>query len=245
MRQRRKALLGTNPFLALDLDGRAPGHYRPVMTTMTRGEARARGLKQYVTGRPCVAGHIVERYVSTGQCEECLKAHHRCWRQSNAERERKLAREQYKANPDKFRKKAAAWATAHPDIRRHLLTTWKAANVDRVRLKDVAWRRANKKHLSERFRQWRKANVGKANAHVARRRAARIQRTPSWADLPAINRFYDIASHLTRTSREPWEVDHEIPLRGRIVSGLHVETNLRIVRKSDNASKGNKFYGLD
>lgn len=40
---------------------------------MKRTEAQAAGLKTYSTGRPCHRGHVAERYVSTGQCVECLR----------------------------------------------------------------------------------------------------------------------------------------------------------------------------
>lgn len=40
---------------------------------MTRNEAKQAGLVTYHTGRPCHRGHAGERYVSTGQCVDCLK----------------------------------------------------------------------------------------------------------------------------------------------------------------------------
>lgn len=36
-------------------------------------------------------------------------------------------------------------------------------------------------------------------------------------------------------------VDHEIPLCGKLVSGLHVAANLRIIPASENVRKSNKF----
>lgn len=41
---------------------------------MTIVEARKRGLKFYNTGRPCLRGHTGDRYVSTGNCVQCLRA---------------------------------------------------------------------------------------------------------------------------------------------------------------------------
>ena len=38
-----------------------------------------------------------------------------------------------------------------------------------------------------------------------------------------------------------WELDHIIPLRGRLVSGLHVTANLRVIPAGDNRSKGATF----
>jgi hypothetical protein len=74
------------------------------------------------------------------------------------------------------------------------------------------------------------------------RRAKRLKATPAWADLAAINAIYAEAARMNREHTEggPWHVDHIIPLKGKTVTGLHVETNLRIVSRKENLSKRNK-----
>ena len=79
---------------------------------------------------------------------------------------------------------------------------------------------------------------------VAKRRAARIQRTPSWLtdfDRLKIKCMYAIATMLTRENKEKWTIDHIIPLQGELVSGLHVPSNLQPMRLSENSAKINKF----
>jgi hypothetical protein len=77
--------------------------------------------------------------------------------------------------------------------------------------------------------------------HVAKRRAARLQRTPPWADMGAIHQVYVEARRLTLETGIPHHVDHEIPLQGELVSGLHVHTNLQIITGSENSRKKNRF----
>lgn len=43
------------------------------MNPSTRKEARAAGLKRFYTGKPCLQGHVAERYLSGG-CVVCHKA---------------------------------------------------------------------------------------------------------------------------------------------------------------------------
>ena len=67
------------------------------------------------------------------------------------------------------------------------------------------------------------------------RRMAKICRTPSWADMSKIKEMYKQARRTGMT------VDHIIPLRGQLVSGLHAENNLQLLPGNVNGSKGNSF----
>lgn len=104
----------------------------------------------------------------------------------------------------------------------------------------------------ERAERWRCANPEKRRAiaaawarrnpqATAKRRAAKLQRTPPWADLKAIEAFY-------KACPKGHHVDHYYPLQGGICSGLHVLENLRHIPAKENISKGNKmpedFYRL-
>jgi hypothetical protein len=42
------------------------------LTTITRDEAHAKGLKRYFDGKPCKHGHIAERYVANAGCIMCV-----------------------------------------------------------------------------------------------------------------------------------------------------------------------------
>lgn len=79
------------------------------------------------------------------------------------------------------------------------------------------------------------------NAAWAKWRADRIQRTPKWADLKQIRAVYSASTRISRATGIEHHVDHAIPLRGKLVSGLHVEGNLRVLVGKDNLMKGSKY----
>ena len=72
------------------------------------------------------------------------------------------------------------------------------------------------------------------NATDAKRRSSRLQRTPAWADLEAIKQFY-------LNCPKGYHVDHDVPLQGENISGLHVLNNLVYLTAEDNLKKGNKW----
>ncbi len=61
-----------------------------------------------------------------------------------------------------------------------------------------------------------------------------------WADSEAVRAIYAEARRISRETGVPHHVDHIIPLQGEYVSGLHVDTNLRIVEGAENLRKGNR-----
>ena len=81
----------------------------------------------------------------------------------------------------------------------------------------------------------------KRRARTADRRVRRVQQTPSWANREAIQRVYEEAQRLSDHTGLPHHVDHIIPLRGKLVCGLHVEQNLRVIPGSENVRKSNRY----
>ena len=67
------------------------------------------------------------------------------------------------------------------------------------------------------------------------------QATPPWADRVKIDRKYLQSEAKTLLTGDKHNVDHIIPLRGKNVCGLHVETNLRVITATDNMAKGNRI----
>lgn len=133
---------------------------------------------------------------------------------------------------------------------------YREANPGKSKLQQAAWRAMNRDALLERrrkhyeknkhkylsiVRDYRQKNIEKARLwqrqHQAKRRSARV----SWANDEAIKAIYKLAKSMSESTGIPHEVDHIIPIRGRVVCGLHVENNLQVIKKVDNMRKGNRW----
>lgn len=106
------------------------------------------------------------------------------------------------------------------------------------------WYLRNCNKIKANVETWVEKNRWRSNAIKAKYRSARIQRTPKWLtdiDFERIQTQYKLAEILTKLHNEPWHVDHIIPLQGKLVSGLHVPSNLQVILGSENCSKQNSF----
>jgi hypothetical protein len=207
------------------------------MTRITRKEAKAAGLATCY-GSPCAKHPELEglRRVS-GACVECAKAALRASRSSNAERtkaQQSKDRLKLMANPEaaqKKRERDAQYRKANREKCRAIIEAWSARNPDKVKVY-ASRAKAN--------------NKGSVNANTVKRRLAKIHRTPKWLtedDFWMIEQAYELAALRTKLFGFPWHVDHEIPLQGKIVSGLHTPYNLRVIPGVENVKKGAR-YGI-
>ncbi len=84
----------------------------------------------------------------------------------------------------------------------------------------------------------RPSRVLKDSAAYARERKQAIRRaTPAWANLKAIKSIYQEARRISRAIGIPHHVDHDYPIKGVNICGLHVESNLRIISAIDNVRR--------
>lgn len=66
---------------------------------------------------------------------------------------------------------------------------------------------------------------------------------PVWANKFFIDEIYALARLRTELTGIEWQVDHIIPLRSKIVCGLHTEQNLQVIPAIENARKSNSLLG--
>ena len=147
----------------------------------------------------------------------------------------------YKEKREECLAYAKQWAAENPERSREIKKDWRERN--KATVHDYAqYRRALfPEAIAAANEKYRQAHPELYAAATARRRAAVLNAMPEWADLEAIDLFYEFAQLLTEATEELYEVDHVIPLQGELVSGLHVETNLRVITRNVNRVKSNKY----
>ena len=189
----------------------------PLSFTRTRSEAMALGLKLYFTGKPCKHGHLAERRCPSGSCVECDSGHQK----SAVGRSGAIAR-------------AKQWRVQHPKQHGQHFKKWADKNRESIRFQQQDYRKHNREILKIRNKKNYAANPSAYTLAARNRELAKLQRTPSWANSEAIAFFY-------KHRPAGFHVDHIIPLQGKTVSGLHVETNLQWLPAFENGSKHNRF----
>jgi 5-methylcytosine-specific restriction endonuclease McrA len=121
---------------------------------------------------------------------------------------------------------------------------YRAENKEKVNAAIKLWRAQNKPLLCEYVKRSKAKNPDVSRANVAKRRAARMSRTPAWLtedDLWMMKQAYELAELRTKIFGFAWHVDHIIPLQGENVSGLHTPNNLQVIPWAENISKGNLY----
>lgn len=127
------------------------------------------------------------------------------------------------------------WREEHLVELRIYRKSWVSNNIAKVTSYQETYRSSNRDKAKACTRAWQLLNPGRVNSLNARYKAIRIRATPSWANIEDINNVYIEAQYMQM------HVDHIIPLRSKIVCGLHVWDNLQLLSADDNNKKGNKF----
>lgn len=202
---------------------RSEPHDRP-----TLAEARERGLRWYFVDRPCPKGHFAKRNVSNRECRQCVNEKNAAKRRLDPDAARAKDRARHNRTISDRRQQSCESYRRNVDKRREY---------ERVRYAQPGRQEWQKKQA----KSWAKANPGKRNRIIAARRAWVKRATPLWLTDADRRRIEEIYLEAASYGRGVMHVDHIIPLRGKLICGLHVPSNLRIIPALANVRKGNRY----
>ena len=236
------------------------------MMATSRAEAKNLGATRYNTGKPCIRGHVAERFASTGQCSACLADHGLAWRKSNPEKVQSMQRSwrdrQPKRSPKtsvsktnrernrKYRLKRMGFPNANLDIRCIPMSPgvqwaiYYEAKREVIAKTQLAYRERNRDALKAAWAEWYTKNRVSQIEKAVMRRQKVLDATPPWLtseDRLKISAIYFESVQLAKVTGIQHQVDHIVPIAGKTVCGLHVPWNLRAIPALDNIRKSNKL----
>lgn len=161
--------------------------------------------------------------------------------------ERRLRRREYQRrylerHPEK-RKESLKKYNNKPETKAKF-AEWVENHSDQYAVAKKRWQDNNAEYYKNQTKKYREANPGWMSAQCAKRRAKKLNATPSWLsedDFWWIEEVYHLAKVRSDCTGIKWVVDHIVPLQGKKVCGLHVPWNLQVITSVENSIKGNRF----
>lgn len=193
------------------------------MKIISRKEAKEQKLIHFFTGIPCKNNHIEKRLTSTGDCTLCKNEREkRRYHKTGGAYHKKMYKEK---REEKISKQMKRQKENHEEYLAYQ-KEWRGKNKDRIA-------------------QYRKDNAAKYAHHAAKRKTAKLQATPLWAELDDIEKVYEECNHISSETGTPHHVDHIVPLRNKNVCGLHCLDNLQILEAEENLKKRNRLLSIE
>jgi len=179
---------------------------------LPRKIATQRGIVRYFNGKPCINGHIAERYTKKSFCVECSR---------EALRRHLSIESNLKAHNLRGKK----WRESHKRESAFFVKQWQERNKERFKSLCSRWKSENKDKVNTYTRNRRALIRGSDGAHTA-------------DDVSRILALQDHRCAICMTSiKDRYHVDHIEPI---VRGGSNGKDNLQVLCPSCNTSKGGK-----
>jgi len=164
------------------------------------------------------------------------------YRDANKERVNEAIADWQKRNPEKRIGYQRAYEARHPGRRAQISLRYRQRNPEKTLARARHWRENNRETQRQACRNWARNNPEKRQAKLADYVAKKLRSKPAWGHPSKIRAVYAEATRLTKETGQLHHVDHIVPLRSKIVCGLHWEGNLQVLPHLENQRKGNRIW---
>jgi hypothetical protein len=185
----------------------------------------------------CNAHHL--RWKRHGTLKRQRKDWSGATREELIQREKDWKRKDYENHRDAYIARAEKWRTENAEHYKKK----KRQYLDRedtqlaARKRTRRWVEENPERKREQDKKFAEENRGLVNSYKSARRARMRKAIPPWQteqDKILIRQIYDECDRISKETGIRHEVDHIVPLWGKVVTGLHVPNNLRIITAKEN-----------
>lgn len=176
--------------------------------------------------------------------KESISRQRKIYQEENREVIAKQKKSYQEANKESITKRQKIWYEENKQRIASYRKLYREVNKERFSKEGKLRYEANKDRISKRVKAHRSANKAEYNARASKRRASKLNATPSWLTTEhkeQIRELYEICQAFKLFTGLKYHVDHIIPLVHPLVCGLHVPWNLQILEEKDNLRKNNKF----
>lgn len=201
------------------------------MKIISRKEAKSLGLKYYFTNKPCKHGHISERIVSNGYCNDCSKKQSRRYAKNNSEKvlAMKIAwRAKNKEHTRKYNKS-----------RKELINQWVNENREMVRHHKKNYKRRNPMIVFTR------ATLERLERHID---AGKYESIFGYSQKDFVKHIESqFKKGMNWKNRSEWHIDHIKPIKAFMNEGItdvrviNALSNLQPLWAKDNLIKGANY----
>lgn len=186
----------------------------------------------YKTCTKCKQHKPIEQFplcrgVPRPRCKPCHSADAMNWANKNPEKYKARLKQWHRINNKPQFMGPPLPAHIAAERRRQAKRKWQENNKEKNRASKKEWVIRNKDYHLEKTRS---------------RQANKLNATPVWANRFFIREAYDLAARRESATGFKWHVDHIVPLKSKLVCGLHCEQNIRVIPASLNRSKSNRYW---
>lgn len=170
-------------------------------------------------------------------CRECSKKAAKEYATKYPERVKESSRKWYENDKDRIIDQHREYRARNEEQVFLLQKRYRKNHADKIKAENAQWRADNADQHRSNALNWSKNNRDKVYVTNGKRRGQSRLATPKWANFFFMAEAYSLARLRTKVMGFKWHVDHIVPLRSKLVCGLHCEQNMQVIPAVDNLKK--------